>query len=73
MKKWTHNDEMVLVELAERKRVFFETQKEPLTKAVDRLLYNYDADADSITRALIEHADLFRDLLEPFDSGVRQG
>lgn len=71
MNKWTPQDENKLQQLLAQKREIHEKNMYPLLETVRRVLDSYDTDGETMTRALIEHADTFRDLLEPFDSGAR--
>lgn len=71
--QWDQQDEELLQSLVERKAAFKEKYEGELSMFVDRSV-PFMTDA-TIKRELISwmagNADAIRDLLEPFDSGVR--
>lgn len=69
---WTREDDRLLDELKKRKERVIEARVAPLRTLVAEDMPYVDArDADDIADWLISHADTLRDLLAPFDSGVR--
>ena len=73
MTKWTIEDQQQLEELLDRKSTFVNTHKPPVVKAVE-IMYGEFASAaarDQLVDKLMRHAELLRDVLAPFDSGVR--
>lgn len=65
---WTQEDEQKLKELEERKQAYINVLKNCVDNAVDTYLsLPYTVDAEEITCGLIEHATVFRKVLEPFD------
>lgn len=69
---WSKADEQALKELTERKAAFEEATRAPIENLVEKEFGNWDTDErECIRDFLIENADTIRDLLQPFDSGVR--
>lgn len=69
---WTPRDEQLLAELIERKERVRIARINPLVEFVgDNMPHIRHTSADGIVEWMIENADKLRDLLGPFDSGVR--
>lgn len=74
MTKWTAKDEAALAAMLERKATALKEIKDPLVAFIaDNMPRIGRLEADDVADWLIENVDHIRDLLEPFDSGVRQG
>lgn len=73
--KWTQNDQRALDQLVERKAAFEQAHRVPLEGFVRDTIQPHtginSGCADSVAKWLIHNADTIRDLLLPFDSGVR--
>lgn len=77
MDKWNANDESLLNGLIAKKQAFYDRHRAPLRELVTKMLTT--ASAESVANAwahdlaleLEINADLLRDLLAPFDSGIR--
>ena len=72
---WTKLDEAMLNELQERKAAFELARIRPVIEMVCKVhpkITDYGAVIQEIADRMIEHADMIRDALAPFDSGVRQ-
>jgi len=70
---WTKLDEEQLKALNARKAAFIDQHLRPLNSSVERFFYSNQirGDTRAIAQAFIDNADQLRDLLKPFDSGVR--
>ena len=66
--QWTADEERKFVEASERRERVLAKRKEPVAK-IARMLCT--TNADYIFGYLISHADEIRDVLVPYDSGVR--
>lgn len=65
--KWTQQDQKQLDELTARKAAVIAIYRQPLVSAIEHMPEATVKAADW----LITHADTIRDLLEPYDSGIR--
>lgn len=68
---WTPADEAKLAELEDRKERVMRERRLPVLAFVRELPTVHSIDEDDVVDWLIQHADTLRDLLQPFDSGVR--
>jgi len=74
MATWTARDQKTLDELKQRRDDFMRENRDPLYDAVRCLkLVALEHEVEDLAEELIANADKFRDLLAPFDSGVRPG
>lgn len=71
MTTWTRKDQIALDELTQRRAEFMRASRDPLIRALDNYSRLSLSDCEALCDVLINRADKFRDLLEPFDSGVR--
>ena len=71
MVTWTRKDQTALDELAQRRAEFMRVTREPLVCEVMQTFCTNLGEAELMTDEMIRRADTFRDLLAPFDSGVR--
>lgn len=71
MVTWTRKDQTALDELVQRRAEFMRSSRDPLVRALDQHSRLSRSECQILGDVLIEHADTFRDLLAPFDSGVR--
>lgn len=69
--KWTQHNEDTLQEMLAMKRKVQEENRAPLEVLVGNALGRRDISDEEVVDFLIKNADHVRDLLEPFDSGVR--
>lgn len=71
---WSRQDEEALKRLQARREEFIRENRKPLETLLCRLpsdIYEGDFAIDNLTDWFIQNADQVRDLLQPFDSGVR--
>ncbi len=69
---WTRDDDRRLEEMQERKERVLKARLDPLrTLVAEDMPHIRSHQADDIADWLVKHADNLRDLLAPFDSGVR--
>lgn len=76
VEKWGAAEEQRLAEMLERKRVFFEEHRPAVEKLAAELstavnALNSEVATKQLTQLLINNADNVRDVLAPFDTGVR--
>lgn len=72
MIKWTAQDEAQLKALTQQRTDFYQTNLEPLAKLCEVKIRDVCRDdAFNMAEDLAKYADVFRDALAPFDSGVR--
>ena len=70
MVTWTSREQSTLDALQRKRDEFMQMHRTPLVTAIYRLQHVPEmAMAEEIAGIMIQHADKFRDLLEPFDSG----
>lgn len=69
---WTRDDDQRLAEMIERKQRVQKARMSPLIELVGGdMPHIRQHQADDIAEWLVQNADTLRDLLAPFDSGVR--
>lgn len=68
---WTRGDEYALQELQARKQRVFAARRRPVESIVSAMLSVRTEDQQFTVDWLISNADIVRDALKPFDSGVR--
>jgi hypothetical protein len=69
---WTPRDEEALAKLAERKERVNKARRAPLARLIFEGMPNvHTHDMDDVVDWFINNADRLRDMLAPFDSGVR--
>lgn len=72
MDTWTPADEQHLAAMLERKQRVQKARIDPLIELVgDDMPHIRQHQADDIAEWLVQNAETLRDLLAPFDSGVR--
>ena len=71
MVTWTRKDQTALDELVQRRAEFMRSSRDPLVRALDIRTILPRSACETLADVLIQHADTFRDLLAPFDCGVR--
>jgi hypothetical protein len=72
---WNLTDQQRLDALLEQRRAFFEEKTGPVRELVENAFWlpKGSSKAHDIVEWAIENADALRDVLAPFDSGVRPG
>lgn len=68
MEKWTPEDEQRFQEQSRRREAAIKARELPVRRLVAR---HFGSGQESIFATLTKHADEFRDVLAPYDSGVR--
>lgn len=69
---WTPADEQLLAELNERKQRVDQQQRQPVVDLLSNgCPHVFDREAPDVANWMMANADTLRDLLQPFDSGVR--
>jgi hypothetical protein len=68
---WTQSDELKLRELSDRKARVYAFVRAPIQRLARDMRNANDLSEDDLADWLIQRADQIRDLLQPFDSGVR--
>ena len=70
---WSPMDERVFTEMAQRRERVKKTQMAPVLDIASEIvsLARISVDLETMSKHLADNADLIRDALEPFDSGVR--
>ena len=71
MSNWTQEDERRFNEMAVRRGMVLGKRREAVERAENHANLYGALTTDHLVELLIAHADILRDALQPFDSGIR--
>lgn len=71
MDNWTQEDERRFNEMAVRRKLVLSKRREAVERAANHADLFGAVTTDNLVDLLIANADMLRDALQPFDSGIR--
>lgn len=71
MSNWTQEDERRFNEMAVRRGLVLGKRRESVDRAANHANLYGARTSDELVELLIAHADILRDALQPYDSGIR--